>query len=271
MSVFYGPITPQNTGFCAFRSITENTTSFRISATGVVLETDQSVQIVKKLKLTGTPYKINKNTAFIKGMFSSPLEVAKFEGAAIKTVSGIRGQVKKAISNPPGVFRATFEDKVLMSDIVFLRAWYPVIPRSYYNPITSLLLKDKTSWKGMRLNIELKQAYNIPTVSKPDSEYKPVERPTRKFNSLYIPKKLSSSLPFESKPKQIPKLRSTSYIKNRTPIVLEEKEKKQVSLLQQLTTIKNERDMKKKMKKKNEIKLYQKKMAKLEMAKKIKK
>ena len=31
----------------------------------------------EKLKLTGEPYKIFKNTAFIKGMFNSDLEVAK--------------------------------------------------------------------------------------------------------------------------------------------------------------------------------------------------
>lgn len=41
---------------------------FRISATGSVLDLDKSIQLMKKLKLTGTPLKIFKNTAFIKVM-----------------------------------------------------------------------------------------------------------------------------------------------------------------------------------------------------------
>jgi len=114
-ATFYGPTAVPNTGFCAFNSLNGETAAFRVSATGVVLDIDRSVKIVKKLKLTGTPYKIYKNTAFIKDMFTSALEVAKFEGASIRTVSGIRGQVKKAVSKPDGCFRATFEDKVLKS------------------------------------------------------------------------------------------------------------------------------------------------------------
>ena len=114
-ATFYGPVTLPNTGFCAFNTLSADTPGFRVTATGVVLDIDRSAKIVKKLKLTGVPYKIFKNTAFIKDMFSSALEVAKFEGANVRTVSGIRGQVKKALPKPDGAFRATFEDKVLKS------------------------------------------------------------------------------------------------------------------------------------------------------------
>lgn len=112
---FYAPVALPNTGFCAFNTLSQDVAGFRISATGVVLDVDRSVKIVKKLKLTGVPYKIFKNTAFVKDMFTTSLEVAKFEGANIRTVSGIRGQIKKALGKPDGAFRATFEDKVLMS------------------------------------------------------------------------------------------------------------------------------------------------------------
>lgn len=114
-AVVYGPLVPPNTAFAAFKTLGSDTTGFRVAATGVVLEADATFPVKKKLKLVGHPVKIFKHTAFIEGMFNSEMEVAKFEGATVRTVSGIRGQIKKAAPGAPGTLRATFEDKLLKS------------------------------------------------------------------------------------------------------------------------------------------------------------
>ena len=185
---FYGPLVPPNTGVLALQKTDKNTTDFRIALTGATLELVATTTIVKKLKLVGHPYKIFKNTAFIGGMFSSNLEVAKYEGAKIKTVSGIRGQVKKALNDgTPGRYRATFEDKILMSDIVVCRMWVPVDIKQFYNPVTSLL---EENWAGMRPTALIRKEQSVPIPVVKDSLYKPIERQPREFNKLNIPKKL---------------------------------------------------------------------------------
>lgn len=206
---FWGPITPQNTGFLAIQSVPKDTTKrigFRIAATGCVTEMDKSTQIMKKLKLVGTPFKIYKKTAFVKGMFNSTLEVAKFEGAKIKTVSGIRGQIKKPSTNPEGSFRATFEDKIMISDIVFCRTWFKVEIARFYAAVTTLLMPpgQKTEWQGMKTLGQLKRERNIKYDANIDSIYKEIKRDPKVFRPLVIPKGLQKSLPYKDKPKSAP-------------------------------------------------------------------
>ncbi|KAJ3042715.1 Glycoside hydrolase 2 (Mannanase, beta-galactosidase) [Rhizophlyctis rosea] len=263
LATIYGPVTPPNTGFCCVQSVSEVSTGFRISATGVVLDINQSTEVVKKLKLTGTPYKVFKNTAFIKDMFTTALEVAKFEGASIRTVSGIRGQVKKALAKPEGCFRAAFEDKILMSDIVFLRAWYPIKPKKFYNPVTSLLLSSKTEWQGMRTVGQIRRDEGLKTPRNKDSEYKPIERIARRFNPLKIPKSLQADLPFASKPKLLQKQKRPGLLQRRA-VVLEPHEKKVATLIQAINTIKNEKELKRKIKTREKREEYHKKKAKIE-------
>lgn len=162
--------------------------------------------------------------------------MAKFEGAHIRTVSGIRGQIKKALPKPEGYFRAAFEDKVLMSDIVFLRAWYQIQPRKFYFPVSALLLEDKSSWKGMRLTGEVRRDENIKTPKNVNSLYKTIDRPERKFNTLKVPRKLQAALPYASKPKLQKPQKKETYMQKRA-VVLDPEEKRALGLMQQIQAI----------------------------------
>ncbi|TVY36988.1 Ribosome biogenesis protein [Lachnellula occidentalis] len=252
---FYGPLIAPNTGFSCYNSFSNKNPGFRIAATGTVLNVDESTEIVKKLKLTGTPTKVFKNTAFIKDMFTTSLEIAKFEGASIRTVSGIRGQIKRALSKPEGHFRATFEDKILMKDIVFLRAWYPIKPHRFYNPVTNLI-----GWEGMRLTGEVRRDQGLATPQDKNSLYKPVERAVRHFNPLRVPRALAAELPFKSQIVQTKPQGKQTYMQKRA-VVLGGEEKKARELMQKVMTLRNDKEEKRRAKKEEKRVVYRKKVA----------
>lgn len=275
MGHFWGPITPQGTGVLAVQDVASREPGFRIAATGSIVELDKSTQVVKKLKLTGVPMKIYRKTAFIKDMFNSALEVAKFEGARIKTVSGIRGQIKKAvIGKPEGCFRATFEDKIMLSDIVFCRTWYKVDVPRFYNPVTSLLLPpaEKNRWRGMKTTGQLKRERNIHAEPNKDSMYTPVERDVKVFRPLFIPRKLQKELPYRDKPKLecVPHLRKPKFKQGRVAVVREPQEEKIARMMKMIRTNYSQKQKQEKETMTKRITAYQAKIAE-EAAKKMKK
>lgn len=207
----------------------------------------------------GTPLKIKGHTAYVKGMFNTRLEVAKFTGASIRTVSGIRGAVKKALKSPEGAFRATFEDKLLPSDMVFLRTWYPVEPKQYYNPVTSLLMAQKDAWQGMKTTGTLRYEQGLAVPQKQDSLYKPVARPEKRtFDSLHVPRKLEAKLPFSAAPKDMHvKRQRTKEDMDRQGIrVNDPAEKKRLALINDLSMLKNQAQLKERKKMKLKVAKY---------------
>uniref|UniRef100_A0A915CWA7 Bms1-type G domain-containing protein n=1 Tax=Ditylenchus dipsaci TaxID=166011 RepID=A0A915CWA7_9BILA len=255
---FWAPLVAQNTGFLGIQSVDEESKSFRIAASGVVLGMDKSFQIVKKLKLIGQPTQVFKNTAFIKGMFNSSLEVARFHGAAIRTVSGIRGIVKKALREPEGAFRASFEDKIRLNDIIFLRSWASVSVPKFYISMTDKLLPEEEKWLGMKTVGRLRSELNLKPVPKWDSGYhRHMQKESKENEQLFvphemvIPKKLQQILPYRLKPKcalgemndRIAKenKEKPEIVRRRTAIILEPEESRRHELMKVLKTVKEDR------------------------------
>ncbi|ORM41851.1 Ribosome biogenesis protein bms1 [Babesia sp. Xinjiang] len=223
----YGPLGSPGIGVVAVKDWSR-VPHYRISATGVVVGTNQDFVIKKKLKVQGNPYKILKNTAFIKDMFTSELEVLKCVGSRVVTVSGIRGEIKKPVGKS-GSFRATFEDKILMSDLVLLKAYVKVPTKRFFNPMV-----DCGSFRRVRTLCELRSG----PVVKSDSVYEPkslLSRPTRRFNPIKIPKHIVSSLPFSSRPKV--------YERDPAPLTIGNSvyERSVAALMQRLLTIRKSR------------------------------
>lgn len=231
---FYGPYIPQGTGVCAFKKLTTED-GFRVSVSGTVVEMKTESNILKKLKLIGKPVEIKQKTAFISDMFTSSLEVAMFEGGLLKTTSGIRGKIKKAVHNS-GMFRATFEDKIQMSDIVFMRTWHKVIPPDYFNPMTELL----GEWKKMKLNKELREIHSISLKQKEDSLYRKIERPMQEEKDLVVSEKILKTLPFSIREKNFSIDKKTSL--NTKLDILDFDEKKNRDDLSYLKTLKEEKE-----------------------------
>jgi ribosome biogenesis protein BMS1 len=179
----------------------------------------------------------------------------------------VRGQIKRALSKPEGHFRATFEDKILMSDIVFLRAWYPVRPHRFYNPVTNLLDAQYDSlsghsqeWQGMRLTGEVRAAEGIATPKDRNSAYRPIERQQRHFNPLRVPRKLQAELPFKSQPANMLPQRRKTYLQKRA-VVLGGEEKKARRLMEQVLTLRKEKVEKRRRKQEERKEPYRRKVA----------
>ncbi|GFS46590.1 ribosome biogenesis protein BMS1 homolog [Nephila pilipes] len=238
MATFWGPVTQQKAGIVGVQSVSELTLNFRIAAVGSITAVDHVTNIVKKLKLKGYPREIFKKTAFIKDMFHSRLEVTKYEGAAIRTVSGIRGQIKKALRVPPGDFRATFEDRILLSDIVFLRTWVNVPIPQFCIPVTSLLLPpdQKSKWQGCRTLGHLRYDKGLKVPMSEDSMYTPIERKPRAFAPLVVPVSLQKALPFKDKIVHQHKKRSDPE-NERVAVIKEPREREIAKVMNMLKTV----------------------------------
>lgn len=97
-------------------------------AGGTVWEGDPKKIIVKRIILTGYPFKIHKNLAVVRYMFHHPKDVAYFAPLELETVHGKRGMIKDSVGLH-GNMKCYFNKPVLHSDTVMLKLYKRVFPK----------------------------------------------------------------------------------------------------------------------------------------------
>lgn len=175
---FFGPMRIGR--FCLLRE-----SGFRVLGMGGI-EGDGG-KIHKKCKLIGKPFKVFKNSAFIKDMFNTKDEVKRFVDAKLGCVSGLRGLIKKPVGEN-GNFRASFEGSISERDIVFLKCYFPVEIAKKYIEYNNESLCDIMQAEGGGMPEEVTHTYAHPKPAK-----------VKKARKFKIPSWLEAKLPLDKR------------------------------------------------------------------------
>ncbi|KAI3854972.1 hypothetical protein MKX03_009130 [Papaver bracteatum] len=154
-AVFWGPLAPPNTGLAVVQNLADNKhrAAFRFLAKASVVDVNKAARIVKKIKRIGTPCKISNKTAFIKGMFTSDLEIANFKDAKLRTASGVSGKINEPAGEglthgPEGIAKCTFQRKIRKHDTVCMHVCRKVKVPRFFDPIMRGPEPPDRIWEG---------------------------------------------------------------------------------------------------------------------------
>ena len=99
-----------------------------VVATGTLKGSDPDRLVLKKVILSGYPYKVHKKTVVVKHMFYDPSDVRWFKPVEIWTKYGRRGHIKEPVGTH-GLLKAVFEGVVQQRDSICLSLYKRVYPK----------------------------------------------------------------------------------------------------------------------------------------------
>ncbi|MCL7048398.1 hypothetical protein MKW94_025368, partial [Papaver nudicaule] len=199
-AIFWGPLAPPSTGLAVVQSLADNKAAFRFLAKAFVVGANKAARIVKKSMRIGTPVKILKNTAFIRDMFTSDLEIANFKDAKIETASGIYGKINEPAGEDfisgleskdgqprEGIAKCTFKRKIRKHDTIFMHVYEKVEVPRIFNPIMRHPEPPDRIWDGV---VDIRGADQLSADADFESYHKthidPLEPEDRKLQSMWV-------------------------------------------------------------------------------------
>lgn len=89
----------------------------KIAAWGSVTEANPRRILIKRIVLTGYPFRVHKKKAVVRFMFFNPEDIRWFAPVELCSKKGLRGSIKEPLGTH-GYMKCTFNDYVDQSDTV---------------------------------------------------------------------------------------------------------------------------------------------------------
>ncbi|KAM9853646.1 pre-rRNA-processing protein TSR1 homolog [Aulostomus maculatus] len=127
----YAPITFPPTGVLLFKQRPDDMQD--LVATGSLLSCDPQRVVLKRIVLSGHPFKINRRSAVVRYMFFNRDDIMWFKPVEMRTKWGRRGHIKEALGTH-GHMKCVFDSQLRSQDTVLMNLYKRVYPRWTYDP-----------------------------------------------------------------------------------------------------------------------------------------